>query len=119
MLNRRLWLNSILLVVLSGVAIYVWSPRWRSFPAISHPEADRLLRQLYTACSARDAERLSVARERFNSLKNNKAITDAEQAAFEKIFKLAESQTWDVAARHCLNFAKDQIGRSRSEKHQR
>ncbi len=116
MWNRRSWLNSIFLVVLTGAAIYVWSPRWPSFPVITHPEADRLLRQLYTACSSRDMEKLSAARERFEILKNNNIVTVTEQSAFEKIFKWAERQFWNIAARDCLRFAEDQIGRARDIK---
>ncbi len=111
MLNRRRWPSLVCLLILSAVAIYIWSPPWRSYPAITHPEADQLLRQLYTAGSSRDLERLSVTRQRFNKLLTDNAITAAEQAAFEKIFQRAESHSWDSAARECLRFAENQIGR--------
>jgi hypothetical protein len=111
--ERRTSLTLATLVILGLIAVYLWMPRWPQYPVITHPEADLLVRQLYTACSSRDDQRLAAAGQRFQALVEGAAISPAERQAFERIFDMAKAGNWDIAAKASLRFAEDQVGRAK------
>jgi hypothetical protein len=108
--QRTTW-TLLALFVLGGIAVYLWMPRLTYYPKVTHPEADKLMRQLYTACSSKDEQRLTAAEERFQKLIDAETISAAERGAFEKIFKMARAGSWEKAASDCLRFAQDQVSR--------
>ncbi|HMO13248.1 MAG TPA: hypothetical protein PKD64_01460 [Pirellulaceae bacterium] len=108
--QRTAW-TLLALVVLGGIAVYLWMPRLSLYPKVTHLEADKLMRQLYTACSSKDEQRLAAAHERFQKLIEADTISLAERKVFEKIFKTAQTGSWEKAATECLRFAQDQVYR--------
>ena len=93
-----------LLVFSIGLLIWIWMPR-ATYPKVSSPESDRILRMLGTACSSRSSERIENVKAEIAKLN----LPEAESKAFEQIIALADEGRWPEAQRASLLMAADQI----------
>lgn len=109
--RRRLY---ILLAVAGAIAVVVaiiWWPRGHRYPAVASEESLGLMRLLYSACNAKDAERLTLVEERLAKMEADGRLTAAEKKAFTSIISQAKSGKWDEAEKAAFRFAQDQVGR--------
>ena len=109
--QQRQWvLGGAALITLVAV-IWVYAPRWRTYPEVTHPQGIELIRMLHTATSSGQSERLVGVRQSVQQAKAAGQLTAAENEAFERVLKLAESGDWSAATEASLQFAKDQLRR--------
>lgn len=80
-----------------------------SQPRVSSPEVMQLIRQVYTACNTKNAERLQNTQSRFNELVISGTLTELEQRAFQEIFGLARDGNWEKAQDRAFSFAQSQV----------
>jgi hypothetical protein len=92
-----------LMVCLVALA-WVWLPG-KTFPKLSSPESDRLVRLLSTACGRQNAEQLGEVKQELQSLD----LPNAERQAFEEIIAIAERGQWREAHQASIKFAADQV----------
>ena len=81
----------------------------RKYEKVTSEESLNILRQLYTACSAKDPAKLTRVKERIEMAQRNGDCTAEESDAFLKVVGMAESGKWEKAAREAYRFAKDQV----------
>lgn len=99
--NQRLAVLGVsLLIGLSGCAKYA---------EVSSEEALTIIRQLYTACSAKDAELLAKTKARVETALKSSDCSAEEAKAFFAIIRQAESGEWEKAAREAYRYAQDQV----------
>ncbi|HAC92413.1 MAG TPA: hypothetical protein DCF63_17555 [Planctomycetaceae bacterium] len=78
-------------------------------PEVNSREAMDLIKQVYTACNTKNAQRLSDSQKQFNQLLEEKLLSPAEESAFRKIFQLAQDDQWEAAQDQALSFAQAQV----------
>jgi hypothetical protein len=101
----------LLLVVLIILLIYLWGPRWRSYPAVTSPEALGLIKLMYNVASAEDRDAVKDVYLELADLKHRKLLSPAEIRSFDKILDLLHSEEFAAAAGASRQFAEDQLGR--------
>lgn len=93
-----------ILVVAAGACLWLWLPR-TTYPRISSPESDQLMRQLATACGSQNAERLQVVKDELAKLE----LSETERQAFQRIIDMADQGRWREAQQASIQFAADQV----------
>jgi hypothetical protein len=78
-------------------------------PEVNSREAMDLIKQVYTACNTKNAQRLSESQKQFDQLLESKLLSPAEESAFRKIFQLAQDDQWEAAQDQALSFAQAQV----------
>lgn len=78
-------------------------------PEVSSREAMDLIKQVYTACNTKNAQRLSDSQKQFDELIESKLLSPAEESAFREIFQLAQNDQWETAQDLALSFAQAQV----------
>ena len=103
-MNQSSLLKLGLLAVCVGALIWVWMPR-TTYPKVTSPESDRILRLLGTACGSQNEERLQNTKAEIAKLQ----LPEAEQQAFARIISLAEAGRWEEAKQASIEMAEDQV----------
>lgn len=93
-----------LLTVCVLALIWVWMPR-ATFPKVSSPDSDRILRLLSTACGSQNSDRLQSVKDELAKL----SLPEAESNAFQQIISLADAGRWKEAQTASLQMANDQV----------
>ena len=96
-------------LLLVAVAIVVWWRSGREYPEVSSAKSLYLMRALYTACSSKNADRLSAVERGVESAKEEGSMSEAEYLAFVSIFARARDGAWNSAATESYRFARDQV----------
>lgn len=107
----RRWWTAAAAVALSIVAVAIWWPGRRDYPAVTSREALYHLKLLHTACGARDERRLAEVEAGVERLSGDGTLTVAERAGFNSIIGLAKEGNWEQAQQAAFKFAQDQVGR--------
>ena len=79
------------------------------YPQVSSEESLKLIQRFHTACNTKNQDRLERCREELKTLVAEQKLSTKEEASFQKIISLAESNDWESAAAASLKFAKDQV----------
>ncbi len=72
-------------------------------------QSQEFIKQVYTACNTRSAERLQKCDERLEALVKDNLVSANEQVAFRKILESAKSGEWETAQEKALEFAQRQV----------
>lgn len=81
----------------------------REHPQVTSRESLDFIKQVYTACNTRSAERLSACNRKLDELVAQGQLSEAEQNSFRGILSSAQAGDWDAAQRSSLQFARDQV----------
>jgi hypothetical protein len=103
-MNQNQLLKLSLLTICVAALIWVWMPR-ATYPKISSPDSDRVLRLLSTACGSQSSERLQNVKDEIAKL----SLPDAERNAFQQIIALADEGRWKEAQAASIQMASDQV----------
>lgn len=90
---------------------WIWWPGCRTYPEVTSRESLDLVKALYSACNARNAEWLAKVEKEVNELSQDGKMSPQEQQSFRRIIALAKSGQWDEAQQASLTFAEDQVRR--------
>ncbi len=84
--------------------VWVWMPR-ATYPKVTSPESDKILRLLGTACGSRSPERLQNVKDVIAKTQ----LPPEELQAFEQIIALADDGRWEQAQQASRDMATDQV----------
>ncbi len=105
--RSRLRLYVTIMIVLAAAVTLVYWPGCRKYPVAKSPESMRLIKLLYSACSAQDDARLTQVEQEVEKAE----INDAEKKAFGSITATARRGEWEKARQEAMKFAEDQVKR--------
>lgn len=108
--GNRIFALSGLAGLLGIVALVVWWPGCRQYPAVTSPEGLQLIKLVYAACNTQEPARLQMAEERLAKGIQSGQISPREEQAFRTIIDLAKRQEWKQAEAAAFKFAQDQVG---------
>lgn len=108
-MNRRarIGLTVLGILLLAGVG-RVWF--WRGAPPqlLASDEVFRTVDALFTAVTARDAQRLAACQERLDRYKQHGVLPPAAARRLDQITSLARDGQWEPAARSLYDFMQGQ-----------
>lgn len=81
----------------------------REHPQVTSRESLDFIKQVYTACNTRSADRLTACRSKLDTMVAEGQLSEAEQNSFREILSTAESGDWESAQKSSLQFARDQV----------
>ena len=93
------------LIVLAGL----WWPGCKEYPEATSRESLDLMKALYSACNAKNAEWLARVEKEVSEASESGEMSEKEAAAFGRIISVARSGDWQSAQEASFRFNQDQL----------
>ncbi len=81
----------------------------RQHPKATSRESLEFIKQVYTACNTKNAQRLAACKERLAELQLEEKVSKEEIKSFQRVLAIASNGDWDSAQNLAFQFAKDQV----------